>query len=674
MRVRVHVVGLLSLCGMVSFVGCGDDRQVVHTQPQVQSSPPPPSVQGGKNSEVAFGEAGSESSGSTAETTQAAEPVEPLPRPEDVSQWSRREITFAIEERDLRVLEALVHYATAHLEHEQAAFDFISWMDLLTQPARASTDPAAVTKIQDVNYDSPLLSLQMNSNRGFGDVRQEGGPIGGGVFGKEEIIAEALFTKLVSLQTLTGYQLARDILAGDANLEIEDEFSVRLVLTSLLKNCSGPNCPGAKLLKQALLTADDLRSGNLELDAAQLQQIGIEELWKNSLCVVDGLMGLSTWQVMQMHHRHPSAAFASDRGFGDEGPTIEIRPDGAIVNGGNTGEQAFRQQIIKNLGLPRYSQTEAIQASSYLWSDTVIEALLAQVSLSEALMKEPDLLLLMGQIPATPTRHSLQQYLENHWRLTEDWTQNPLEMVNAELFQSQYRDPGLMLSLKSLPRQQPIVPGQPVQRGRKGELPGANQPDEDEIGPVELKSMNLWFEAGAQMMLSLMNRMQLAAARQTLPPSNSDELDVKLHRDAEPIYDARLELTRDHSATSPMADRTTVNYVRMEMTQIDDRTLKHYELAVRNENVFSILNNNGMWIEYSGLDRRTGEMVSTDILISKNRARRSVVQEQKKSEATAGEAEASLILSPGHPIVIEILTVRVPDPEEYLQQSKVTQK
>ncbi|MBD3676452.1 MAG: hypothetical protein HUJ26_23315, partial [Planctomycetaceae bacterium] len=371
-----------------------------------------------------------------------------------------------------------------------------------------------------------------------------------------------------------------------------------------------------------------------------------------------------------MHLRHPSVASVTDEGgFDHQAPAIEIRPDGVIINGGNPGEQGLRRQVHENRGLPRYSQQQAAHAQSYLWSDRFINALDPELSSSDEFMKKPGLLLLLGQLPATPVRHVFQEFLAANWRMTEDWTSNPVDLVKAELFKSQFRDPGWLLTLKSLPRQQPTLPGQSIKLGRRGEIPGANQPDEDEVGPVELKSMNLWFEASAQMMLSLMNRMQLAAANQTLPASHSDELDVKLHRDAEPIYDARLELLREKGLghTAAMPDLTTVNYVRMEMTQLDERTIEHYERAVRNENVFSILNNNGMWIESTKLDRMTGELVSTDILISRSRVRKSVVPKDVDSDAQR-------ILSPGHPIVIEVLTVRIPDPDKYLQQSKVTQK
>ena len=92
MRVRVSVAGLLALLGSFLLLGCGDDRQVVHTQPQVQSTPPPPSVQGGANSDVAFGDVGTNSSVSAVEENGPSENVGQLPRPVDVSQWSSRDI------------------------------------------------------------------------------------------------------------------------------------------------------------------------------------------------------------------------------------------------------------------------------------------------------------------------------------------------------------------------------------------------------------------------------------------------------------------------------------------------------------------------------------------------------------------------------------------------------
>ncbi|MBD3673004.1 MAG: hypothetical protein HUJ26_05705, partial [Planctomycetaceae bacterium] len=301
---RHHSTLVLMFFGMiVACAGCGDDRHVVQTQPQVQSSPPPPSAQGSANSEVAFGVSEVNSDSVSTPESELPASVAQLPRPEDVSKWSSQEITFAIEERDLRVLEALANYSQAQEANDRAALEIVSWIDLLTQPKRASTDPAAIDELHEINYQSPLVTRTPDSNDGFGEVRTGEGPIGSGVFGAEEVIAEALIDSLIGTRTLTGYQIARDFLAGQSPVAIGDEYAVRLVLTALLKNCSGINCPGAKLLQQALFSPARLRSGSQELDAAALQKIAYEEHGKNSLSLIDGLMGLSTWGVTQMHLR-----------------------------------------------------------------------------------------------------------------------------------------------------------------------------------------------------------------------------------------------------------------------------------------------------------------------------------------------------------------------------------
>lgn len=259
-------------------------------------------------------------------------------------------------------------------------------------------------------------------------------------------------------------------------------------------------------------------------------------------------------------------------------------------------------------------------------------------------MLEPDLLLLAGQLPATSTRHELQKFLAGHWRVSNNLSENALDIVNANLVQTHLRDPGLLHSFKSLPREQPMTASELASLGRDFEIPGANRPKENDIGDLEKKSMNLWFTATEQMATGLMDRMQLAASKRSLQKSNVDELAVRLHRDAESqmIYDVRLELARQaysgQQSSQQQVDKTTVNYVRMESPELDERIIKHYQSAVGRENVFSILNNNCMWIEYSGHDRKTQELVSIDIFIARNRARKSLVKTPWiKNEILRGE-------------------------------------
>ena len=196
------------------------------------------------------------------------------------------------------------------------------------------------------------------------------------------------------------------------------------------------------------------------------------------------------------------------------------------------------------------------------------------------------------------------------------------------------------------------------------------------------------------MMLGLMDRMHRAAYNRALSEHNPDELDVRLHRDAVVTFDSRLELVRDEMSQDPeepLPDKTTVNYVRIELNNLTpqegEKIVKHYISSLRGEKINTILNNNGMWMETFQKHRLKKQIISTDVLLSRNGARKPIVspQENRRGAGQPGpEAYGNEgFAPPGGPggeyggpgsgqggFVVEILTVRIPDPEEFLKPSE----
>jgi hypothetical protein len=178
-----------------------------------------------------------------------------------------------------------------------------------------------------------------------------------------------------------------------------------------------------------------------------------------------------------------------------------------------------------------------------------------------------------------------------------------------------------------------------------------------------------------------MDRMLEAAQGNHLPESNLDEIGIKLHRNASVTVDSRLELALgEPSADSELdtRDKTTVNYIRIESSELGQRDANHYKTVLRKEQQFMILNNNGMWLSAPvDKDRKTGELVSVDVLLSKNNARPTVGGNNQR-----GPSNDIANLAPGtggggnQTFVIEILVVRVPNPEIFLQppQQAVSEK
>lgn len=324
---QIRVVTILS-CVFI-FLGCGDQKQVVVTQPQV--APAPPATRAG-SSTVSQNDAPSDFQSITESPKPVAKPKLIVERSDNPLEWSKQEIAYAIEERDLDVVLALQNYADQHIGSHWSAFDVIAWIKILEET------PKKVVSENDRPEEFE------SSATGSGRYVVPGLTV-------DEQIAEALIETLVTLQTLTGYQAAREILDGQLVVSIDEERVVRFVLTSLARNVEGSSSPGGKMLFQCLQNPQLIKPSGAGVNAARMQQIAFEEHWKNSIGVIDGLMGLSPLEVGYMIPRS-SAAQGSADAF--EETSAQVRPDGKLINGGKAGKQELRKHILAHRRLPNY--------------------------------------------------------------------------------------------------------------------------------------------------------------------------------------------------------------------------------------------------------------------------------------------------------------------------------
>ncbi|MDC0273793.1 hypothetical protein OAL44_02195 [Planctomycetaceae bacterium] len=715
---RTHTLrsSALLLCAVFWFTGCGDDSSEQATD-QSQNTPGAPSTpEADYESEMAsenYDSAGG--SGMNPEGNNASSPAAPPrpPRPEDPTVWSSQEITSAVEERDLKVKDALKSYTESHRGEDQAAEEIVAWMEILklppVEPPKPQTKNGAGSNgypgesaegsaegyppgegaypegsIDPGAYEPPMMEEEMYANPGA-----NGQPNSNSNKSKksDDEIAESLIDSLMGIQSLTSFQAARNLLEGKLTLSIEPEKTARQIMTALLQNIQGASDPGAKILRQTILEPELIRSGEGDFDSRRLQNISMEEHWKNAISVMDGMMGVDTSKAGPPKPQPGQG----DYGYPTGSPEMsggEIGPDGQPMKKDEGNQPPARNPLPQNIRLPNYTQEQATAAQNYLWAPEMIDQIAQRLTISDTLMREPDLVMLAGQLPATASRHAFQQFLEKNWKVSDDWTRNPVDLVKHDAFKKFMRDPGLLISLKSLPHEQANTAGANDGdygggEGGAGETGGRREAAGD---PRERHSKGEWFKATEHMMLGLMDRMQIAASTGSLPASDEKQLDVRLHRKAEITIGSHLELVLGHQSADPkkpQPDKTTVNYVRIELNSLTaaegEAIVKHYRSALRNENVFTVLNKNGMWMESSGTNRGSDELYSQDVLLTRNNSRKSI-EEPGRQPANSFESSAPTdgFSDPGSydggggggGFVVEILTVRIPDPEVFLKPAK----
>ncbi|MBD3672869.1 MAG: hypothetical protein HUJ26_05020 [Planctomycetaceae bacterium] len=786
---------LLCLATMipVGLAGCGSDETSQETvqapaSPNAPDSPMPgDEMAAGGGAGYGGGEyGGGGQPGGGRPPKSVSQTPPPPPRPEDVNDWTSQHITSAIEERDVKVKEALAIYRDAHRGDDASAQEVVAWMQILQQPPKEPPKrnpnrsnpggagypggypggpggpggeyagggepgypggepgyPGGEPGAYPGGPEAPGMEPPGGPGGEYAGGEYAGGEYPGGEYPGGEMygepgmyggpgmggpgkpnteeatdeIAEALIDSLLGIQSLTGYQAARDLLEGNIPLPIDAEHTARHTLTALLKNIQSIHDPATKILRQSMLEPEVLRSQSGDFDSRRLRNVAYEEHWKNALAVMDGVMGVSTSELnpsKPQSNNNMYGEYGEGMGYpggpggpGEPGAYPEPGPGPGNQAGANKEETLSRSPLPENLRLPDYTQEQASTARYYVWSPEMVEEVTNRVKVSDTLMREPEVILMAGQLPATSSRDALQKFLTKNWMISDDWTRNAVDLVKHNVFKGYMRDPGLLITLKSLPREQVAgnanggggygAPGAPGGE-YGGEAPGGRPANRgsNPANQKETQAKGEWFTASEQMMLGLMDRMHRAAHNRALSEHNPDELDVRLHRNAVVTLDSRLEVVRDEMSQDPedpMPDKTTVNYVRIELDNLTpqegEKIVKHYISSLRGEKVNTILGNNGMWMETSQKNRLKKQLISTDVLLSRNGIRKPIVSAKENQRGPGGQPGAEAYggneqyAPPGGPggeyggpgggqggFVVEILTVRIPDPEEFLKPAE----
>lgn len=629
---------------------------------------------------------------------QNAGPVVPS-RPEDLADWNEKHLREAIEERDKKTPEAITVFASGIDGDAEAAGTLVSFLPILLEPPRkpkptsqsgygggypgaeggASTDDAFYGQAP---YEDPAEMIETPG----GDMGEMYGFEGTGQQQTiDQQITLALIESIVGSHTLIGYQTARGLLSGEVSTGQPDDLVAGWTLSALMKSFSGSAVdPAQKILLQSLTKADLLRPEPGDFDAGKLEKSSLVQHAADAISIIDGLMGLSTMELLNL--KRPGQNSGSPYGTASDPAEMYAGAEGGADfyaggegAGGGLPKLDVKPEIPpvpKNFPITDFNSAQSQNASVYLWSEEMLVFVNGRLGESETLMKTPELVLFAGQIPHSSTRQGLKQFFDKNWELTDEWTRNPASLITDKVFEKYMRDPGLLVTLKSLPREQPKQsqggdtygeggPGTegaapPRRTGRNRDKPGADSPE-------QIVAKQAWYGASEKLMLAWMDRATKGANAGNAG-YNLEELPFKLHRDAEPSKSFRLEL---RCGRGDQTEVTTLNYVRIDLPPdisqgVAKRIASHYDSEMKKGEEYVILGNKAKWYDLVSTEKQTGELVSTDVLLSSNGARKigGGAQPGGQPGATGG----------GQQLAVEILVIRVSDPSARIPAAAVSQQ
>ncbi len=525
------------------------------------------------------------------------------------------------------------------------------------------------------DYTSPPSYDTTNPYSQYGQYgqNQQGSPGGG-----RDAIGRELVEALVANRTLEGYAAVRELLKGQLLPNISDDKLVAWIITGLMKHIDGPYSPAAKILRQTLLEPEVFRQQQQNARAAD--RYNAEELARQSLLLhvafsratVDGFLGIpegkKTAAAAAPNSTYPGAYPGADATTPYPGAAPGYTTPGAPGQPQNPQPAQPAVPELPTVKIPNasLSPAEGLGATHYFWNPEMERYTLEQLQRVARFGQSPETFLMAGTIPSIEVRKSFRELLTNNWEQDPSW------LVKQEVFKTHWRDPGLLVLLKTLPREQrPAAQNTGTDGSTAPGDPNAQRParSRDRDTPAQKNAKYAWFDASEQYLLATMDRLAAAGQGERPTPYSADELGFRLHKGAEVTTSYRVEFPPpgDDSALFSHLEPTVVNYVRIESSQMDQQTAKHYETAVKGEEKRMILGNNGIWLDGTvRRDRIKGLLLSTDVLLSQSGARGLLTPGQAAAQpstttpyATTGQPGQAQ----GGVFVVEILTIVIPDPD-----------
>lgn len=308
---------------------------------------------------------------------------------------------------------------------------------------------------------------------------------------------------------------------------------------------------------------------------------------------------------------------------GADGPGIPGAggPGVGVPGGGLPGAGGFGRAQEAKLEI---TQERVPVVASLLWKDGLLEAIRGKVN--TAPMRGDDPLTKLGaSIPLSPIRLAFHNRVQNQWQQGAD------KLEESKLFSEALLDPGLLVALKSIPRENrkdapeaanggfgggaPGVPGAPgIPGGPAAGPPNAGQQNDrrnrDKNRKVDKDDAEQEWVGGVEKLVRALNRrFEFSEESPSSPPEKKP---VTMHREADIIIEYYANWPEDlpEDMQSLGIPKMKVHYIRCEPNDKFVKLNGHYRnLAGANRHAIT----GGMW--YDKDYKRDGVRGSTDVMV-----------------------------------------------------------
>lgn len=586
-------------------------------------------------------------------------------RPEKVEEWTPEQLVAAISSSDKKSLAAIDHVKKS-FKGDASDVELIgTWIAALSQSPSQSQNGG------EMDIYSGMESMEGQGGGGQTPVKQQ--------------ISRKLLELLFANKTPASFAATQKILSGESSLGVPQEKVEEWIIAHLMQRAGQSDQAAQGLLWTALTTpppkapepkAEPEKSEGAaeELDTTTAEPGGQQTKPKVSIAervrrYHIGFLVAAMNDVLGLPgHNQPKPR--NQYGGGEDmyagGEYMGTEP-------GGQQQPAPKAKPVKIMPVA-LEQGQVEDALNYLWSSQMVDFACKQLKEHP---ESTEALIMAAALPAKSTRDAVKSLFESQ----QD--KPPQKWLDQNVFGEQLLDPAIHLIVKSFEREQ-----RPNQSGGGGgdaaygetggtaaaaqtarrPRPGAKKPKEPT--PEELAQLDAsygWMDASEKSLIANLDRMYTASLQADAVPVDEKELAFALHTGAEITKSVKFQLpSQDHPMLKSAAP-VTVNYIRIESPLLNQRTLQFYQSKLKDEQQNTILNGNGLWLDAPvKINHRTNQLLSSDVLISRNNSRPSRKPQQPAPEGESIEApEASYDTggagNGGQTFVVEVLTVEIPD-------------
>lgn len=583
--------------------------------------------------------------------------VEQKKRPDDLRQWTADDFREAKRMNDPRIVRAVADYGAQHVNDEAAGQLLV---ELLEAP-----DKVAPAERATFNVESSASSAPAFDDDGF--------PIGGATAERRANpqLAEACVAALGANGSAAARKGLRRALLGTLATDLTDKRLVEAALKTLAANRHPKH---EDMLLTVLVKAEQVRPALIgDLDAHGLQEECLKQVRNQSSAkfrraVAEELA--ASGKSGPLRERLVNWLMTND---------LVNLPAQAVIYSGRSCDLESRRKLEKQFtafgkdalletlgrasgGSSSTSQPlsdRTTQIASELWRPEFARVVAQRVREVDNPEAERDLWALATEIPLAEVRRETALLLKRRWSAgARVW-----ERANADV--TKFLDPGLLLAVKSVPREDALAHRSPL--GDKAEKPQLVKSDNPDVQRFqdEKKVKEEWMVAAEQMVKAINERLRAASqgaltgtatnaftsndcgARDATDdadaPASTSGMPMRLPAAAHVISEYHLEWPRqwpEQLAGTP-APELVVHYVRMEQEERVSAVQGFYRRQLKKPESRFI--KQGNWLESVERLADEGRLRSVDVMIIRP-------TEAPPRDRTAKE-----------PLVIDVLWIEAPD-------------